>query len=86
VLPDLPQGRQRHLHRLLEQLLATWPTAPLVAVVCDNTIIHRSKIVQRWLAAHPRILVLHGARYSPQDNPVERIWVRSRRGWPTPPP
>jgi hypothetical protein len=39
-----------------EQLLATWPTAPLVAVVCDNTIIHRSKIVQRWLAAHPRIL------------------------------
>jgi transposase len=57
-----------------EQLLATWPTAPLVAVVCDNTIIHRSKIVQRWLAAHPRILVLHGARYSPQDNPVERIW------------
>ena len=41
---------------ICEQLLATWPTAPLVAVVCDNTIIHRSKIVQRWLAAHPRIL------------------------------
>jgi hypothetical protein len=63
-----------------EQLLATWPTAPLVAVVCDNTIIHRSKIVQRWLAAHPRILVLHGARYSPQDNPVERIWG-ALRAW-----
>jgi transposase len=58
----------------LEQLLATYPAAPMVAVVCDNVIIHRSKIVQQWLATHPRVRVLHGARYSPHDNPVERIW------------
>jgi transposase len=57
-----------------EQLLAAYPTAPVVAVVCDNVIIHHSKIVQRWLASHPRLRVLHGARYSPHDNPVERIW------------
>jgi transposase len=58
----------------LDQLLAAYPAAPLVAVVCDNVIIHHSKIVQRWLAAHPRMRVLHGARYSPHDNPTERIW------------
>jgi transposase len=58
----------------VEQLLAAYPAAPVVAVVCDNVIIHRSKIVQRWLAAHPRVVVLHGARYSPHDNPVERVW------------
>ena len=58
----------------LEQLLAAYPAAPQVAVICDNVIIHHSKIVQRWLATHPRMLVLHGARYSPHDNPVERIW------------
>ncbi len=57
-----------------EQLLAAYPAAPLVAVVCDNVIIHHSKIVQRWQAAHPRLRVLHGARYSPHDNPVERVW------------
>jgi transposase len=57
-----------------EQLLAAYPAAPGVAVVCDNVIIHRSKLVQRWLATHPRIRVLHGARYGPHDNPVERIW------------
>jgi len=52
-----------------------WVTAPMIAIVCDNVIIHRSKIVQRWLAAHPRrIRLLHGARYSPHHNPVERIW------------
>jgi transposase len=60
-----------------EQLLAAHPTAPMVAVVCDNVIIHRSKLVKRWLAAHPRLRVLHGARYSPHDNPTERIWGRA---------
>src|SRR5919201_3537004 len=59
----------------LEQLGGGYPAAPVVAVVCDNVIIHHSKIVQRWLAAHPRVVVLHGARYSPHDNPVERIWA-----------
>jgi hypothetical protein len=44
-------------------------------VLCDNVIIHRSKLVQRWLATHPRLVVLHGARYSPHDNPTERIWA-----------
>jgi transposase len=58
----------------LDQLAAGYPAAPTVAMVCDNVIIHHSKIVQRWLAAHPRVVVLHGARYSPHDNPVERIW------------
>jgi transposase len=59
----------------LEQLLAAYPTAPQVAVICDNVIIHRSKLVQRWPAAHPEILVLHGARYSPHDNFTERVWA-----------
>ncbi len=58
----------------LAQLLAAYPAAPLVAVVCDNVIIHHSKIVARWVASHPRVVVLHGARYSPHDNPTERIW------------
>ncbi len=57
-----------------EQLLVAYPAAPQVAVVCDNQIIHRSKLVQGWLAAHPRLVVWHGARSSPHDNPTERIW------------
>jgi transposase len=57
-----------------ELLLGAYPAASVVVVVCDNVIIHRSKLVERWLATHPRLLVVHGARYSPHDNPVERVW------------
>jgi hypothetical protein len=60
-----------------------YPTAPVVAVVCDNVIIHRSKLVQAWLAAHPRMRVLHGARYSPTTTRPSGSGPCSRRGWPT---
>jgi hypothetical protein len=58
----------------LQQLLDAYPDAPAIAVICDNGSTHHSKITQRWLAEHPRLQVIEGARYSPQDNPVERIW------------
>jgi hypothetical protein len=54
---------------LCAHLLAAYPTAPVVAVICDNLTIHRSKIIQRWLQTPPRLQILHGARYRPHDNP-----------------
>jgi transposase len=56
------------------QILAGYPDAPVVAIVLDNVIIHRSKAVQAYLATQPRLRLLYGARYSPHHNPVERIW------------
>src|SRR4051812_33767482 len=58
------------------QLLAdAYPHAPAIAVICDNDSIHHARAVTAHLAEHPRLILLHGARYSPHDNPVERIWA-----------
>ena len=57
-----------------EQVMAGYPDAPVITMVVDNVIIHRSRQVQAWLATHPRLRLLYGARYSPHHNPVERIW------------
>jgi hypothetical protein len=62
-----------------EHLLAASPQAPVVAVICDNVIIHRSKIVQRWLKTHPRLLVLHGVRLQPPRHP-RRAGVERAQG------
>jgi hypothetical protein len=64
-----------------EHLLAAYPTAPLVAVICDNVIIHHSKIVQRWLATHPRVLAT-----APTTTRSNASGPRSKPGWPTTPP
>ncbi|GAA2702868.1 hypothetical protein GCM10010429_08250 [Micromonospora olivasterospora] len=50
----------------LDMLLAAYPEAPIVAVICDNGTTHHSGITKRWLAEHPRLLLIEGARYSPQ--------------------
>jgi transposase len=60
---------------LLDQLLTAFPGAPVIAVICDNDIIHHARAVTRYLETQPRLEVLYGARYSPHDNPTERIWA-----------
>lgn len=71
---------------LLEALLQTYPKAPSVAVVLDNVIIHSSRSVQAWLLEHPRVQLLYSARYSPHENPVERIWGAMKRHLANSPP
>ncbi|WP_329094206.1 MULTISPECIES: IS630 family transposase [unclassified Streptosporangium] len=60
---------------LLDEVAAAFPAAPKIVVICDNDSIHHARAVACYLQAHPRVEVLYGARYSPHDNPVERIWA-----------
>jgi transposase len=36
--------------------------------------IHHARKVAAYLDKHPRLELLYGTRYSPHDNPAERIW------------
>ena len=60
---------------LLDQLLAAFPHAPVIAVICDNDSIHHARKVTAYLDEHPRLELLYGVRYSPHDNPAKRIWA-----------
>ena len=60
---------------MLQLLLTAYPTAPAVAVICDNDNIHHAAKVRQYTSDHPRLRLLYGATYSPHDNPVERIWA-----------
>jgi hypothetical protein len=45
-----------------------------VYVVADNYSIHTAGEVRRWLARHPRFVLLWLPRYCPKANPIERIF------------
>jgi transposase len=60
-------------------VLAVYPTATTVAVITDGGTSHTSKVTQDWVTNQPRLKLLIGARYSPQDNPTERIWGALKR-------
>jgi DDE superfamily endonuclease len=44
-----------------------------VYVVADNDSIHTAGDVRRWLACHPRLVLLWLPRYGPKANPMEPI-------------
>ena len=60
---------------LLQMLLDAYPAAPAIAVICDNDATHHAAKVTRFATGQPRLHLIYSARYSPQDNPVERIWA-----------
>lgn len=58
----------------LTQLLTAYP-AGRVYVLVDNASIHTSQAVQRWLAAHGRLVLVYLPTYSGHRlNPVEKVW------------
>ncbi len=60
---------------------ATDLAAPTVAVICDNATIHHSGVTTRLLAAHPRLLLVEGARYCPRDNPIRQLVRLAKIRW-----
>jgi transposase len=58
----------------LTQLAAAYPEQRL-SLAMDNVRMHSAKVVQRWLAANPRVEVLWLPKYAAHEvNPIERIW------------
>jgi transposase len=45
-----------------------------VYVVVDNYKIHKAKLVERWLEAHPRFALVFQPTYCPRSSPIERIF------------
>jgi hypothetical protein len=73
-----PAGEERcaaDFIALLGMLAEAFPHAPVIVVICDNDSIHHVRKVTAYLKEHPRLELVYGARYSPHDNPAERIWA-----------
>lgn len=63
-----------HFVAFLEQLAGAYPAGTLFLAM-DNVATHHAKVVQCWLAAHPRVQVLWLPKYAAHEvNPAERIW------------
>jgi hypothetical protein len=64
----------RHFIAFLEHLVSASPTGVLY-LAFDGAPAHTAKVVERWRAAHPRVMALRLPTYAAhRDNPAERIW------------
>lgn len=63
--------------RYLEQLLAAYPTHPIV-LLWDRAPWHRGPAIRQVLADNPRLEIIYFPAGSPELNPQEHVWKATR--------
>lgn len=67
-------------HSFLKQLLRHRRPGRMMVVILDNARWHHAKFLKPWLRKHRRVLRLDFLPpYSPELNPIERVWKLTRR-------
>ncbi len=63
----------------LKKVLQTYRDAPKIIMVVDNVPFHHSRKLKEWLKQHPKLELIYLPPYSPELNPIERVWWWMRK-------
>jgi transposase len=75
-----PKFNAESFQRFLQLLLIHRPRGKRLALVLDNAKYHHTRALQPWLHQHrKRLTLLFLPPYSPELNPIERVWKLTRR-------
>lgn len=73
-----PKGNGKAFIRFIKQLLRQFPRRH-IALVVDNSSIHKCKAVKKFLRKNSRVTLHCLPSYSPEYNPIERFWQWLKR-------
>jgi hypothetical protein len=71
---DMSTVTARHLAKSVAQISQWYPRAERIYLVWDNWPVHRHPLVEKALAAQPRLHVLWLPTYAPWLNAIEKLW------------
>lgn len=75
-----PTFNAESFQRFLKQVLRHRPRSKRLVLVLDNAKYHHARALQPWLHEHrTRLTLLFLPPYSPELNPIERVWKLTRR-------
>lgn len=72
-------GNTKTFIRHLQKVLKIYPQRSKIIMVVDNVPFHHSRRMKRWLENHPRLELVFLPPYSPELNPIERVWWYMRK-------
>ena len=73
------RGNYRSFKKHLKKLLYTYRDKEKIILYVDNVRFHHAKLLRQFLKAHPRLEIRYLPAYSPDLNPVERVWWYMRK-------
>lgn len=75
-----PKFNAESFQRFLQLLLLHRPRGKRLVLLLDNAKYHHARALQPWLHQHRKSLtLLFLPPYSPELNPIERVWKLTRR-------
>lgn len=68
-----PVGNGKNFVAFLHQMRLNFRDKKLL-IILDNSSVHKNRRVKSFLKKHPEVRLLNLPTYSPEYNPVEKIW------------
>ena len=72
-------GNTRTFKKHLRKVLKTYQGKGKIIMYVDNVRFHHARILKPFLEAHPELEIRYLPPYSPDLNPVERVWWYMRK-------
>jgi transposase len=73
------KGNYQTFKKHLKKLLRVYQGAHKIVLIVDNVRYHHAKLLKRFVEKNPRIEIMYLPPYSPELNPIERVWWYMRK-------
>jgi transposase len=61
------------------KILFIYHKAPKIIIFLDNVRYHHARLLKKFLDLHPKLELIYLPPYSPDLNPIERVWWFMRK-------
>jgi len=73
------KGNYQSFKKHLKKVLYTYRNHSKIIVVVDNVRFHHARLLKIWLKKKPQLEIVYLPPYSPNLNPIERVWWYMRK-------
>ena len=73
------KGNAKSFKKHLKKVIRAYKGKQKIIIYVDNVRYHHAKALKPFLAAHPKLELRYLPAYSPDMNPVERVWWYMRK-------
>ncbi len=73
------KGNYLSFRKHIKKLLRVYREASKIVLIVDNVRYHHAKLLKAFLERNPKIEIMYLPPYSPDFNPIERVWWYMRK-------
>jgi len=73
------KGNYKSFRKHIKKLLRIYRESGKIVLIVDNVRYHHAKLLKKFIEKNPKIEMMYLPPYSPELNPIERVWWYMRK-------